>query len=88
MAGNEADSENSCKKMALLNGNGLEMLSKMSSMERECMIEKQRTAILMSCSEMLRRDGTSRYGKEAFRTLFHNEVKTIDKIIFIKFDKT
>ncbi|XP_014213874.1 NADPH oxidase 5 [Copidosoma floridanum] len=54
----------------------------MSAMERECMIERRRTAMLMECSEMLRRDGTQKYGREAFKVLFQNEV-FLEKLFFL-----
>jgi hypothetical protein len=49
----------------------------MSAMERECLVERLRTAKLIECSEMLRRDGAQRYPKEAFKALFHNEVSPV-----------
>ncbi|KAJ8681552.1 hypothetical protein QAD02_017344 [Eretmocerus hayati] len=47
----------------------------MSSMERECLYEKRRSAKLIECKEMLRRDGTQKYNRDAFKTLFTNEVR-------------
>lgn len=46
----------------------------LSAMERECLIERRRTAKLVECKEMLRRNGAQRYARDAFKTLFHNEV--------------
>lgn len=46
----------------------------MSSMEEECLIEKRRSAILKECSDLLKLEGSSRYGRDAFRKLFQDEV--------------
>ena len=46
----------------------------MSAMERECRAERRRTAKLVECSAMLRREASQRYARDAFKALFQNEV--------------
>ncbi|XP_003425313.2 NADPH oxidase 5 [Nasonia vitripennis] len=46
----------------------------LSAMERECLFERRRTAKLVECKEMLRRNGAQKYVRDAFKTLFRNEV--------------
>lgn len=54
----------------------INMEENISSMEKECLNEKRRTALLKECNEILKQEGSGRYSKEIFRKLFHDQVHT------------
>lgn len=45
-----------------------------TSMEQECLIERNRNITLKECSDIVKYNNTTNYTRELFKKLFQNEV--------------